>query len=122
MCQILPLMSWGMPRQSCDKRAEKREEEEVSGSKAGIYSFINDETGGLAVFLVSEATESGGGIVVDGKITMSPGGSFFVLESCGPDCGVLTQFEKRPKVRVLYQAVHSAIIFTRGKAKSAKEG
>ena len=84
------------------KRAEKREEERDPGDKAGIYSFINDETGGLAVFLVSETTESdgGGGSVVDGKITMKPGGSFFVLESCGPDCGVLTQFEKRPKVLV----------------------
>ena len=99
----------GMPRQSCDKRAEKREEERVSGEKEGIYSFINDETGGLAVFLVSETAESGGGsVVVDGKITMSPGGSFFVLESCGPDCGVLTQFEKRPKVSTAEQVDISA--------------
>ena len=105
-----------MLKQRSDKRAEKREEERDPGDKAGIYSFINDETGGLAVFLVSEAAEDsdgGGGSVVDGKITMNPGGSFFVLESCGPDCGVLTQFEKRPKV---YVVVLSALIFTHGKA------
>ena len=39
------------------KRAEGREEESDSGNNASIHSFINDETGGLAVFLVSETTE-----------------------------------------------------------------
>ena len=79
------------------KRAERREEKRGS-ENAGIDSFINEETGGLAVFMTSET--NGRTTVINGKITMNAAGpgNFFLLESCGPDCGVLTQLDKRPKV------------------------
>lgn len=79
------------------KRAERREEKRGSET-AGINSFINEETGGLAVFMTSEI--NGSTTVINGKITMNAAGpgNFFLLESCGKDCGVLTQLDKRPKV------------------------
>ena len=81
------------------KRAEAREEAEKE-TKAGMYSFIAHETGGLAVFMIDHTQDDHNRL--DAKITLNSTGrnNYFVLDSCGPDCEILTQFEKRPKVRV----------------------